>query len=246
METTEHREVIVVGGGPAGLSAALVLGRARRDVLLADAGRPANAVARSIGGLLGHDGSAAALRRKARRQLGRLTNVQVADAEVLDAKAAEGHVEVTIGCPLGVTVFRTDALLLANGLRYEPPEIPGVASLWGHSVFHCAFCDGWEVAGRRFAMHARGEGAARLALLLRGWSDDVLLCTDGPGGLTDDDRALLDASGVRVREERIERLTLRRRSLREIVFETGPSEPRDALFIRPRRSQPTELALRLG
>jgi thioredoxin reductase len=95
-------------------------------------------------------------------------------------------------------------------------------------------------------MHARGRSAARLALLLRGWSDDVLLCTDGPGGLTDEDRARLAAGGVRIREERIERLDSRRRQLSQIVFEEGPAEAREALFVRPLRVQPPEIAQRLG
>lgn len=242
----EIRDVVIVGGGPAGLSAALVLGRARRRVLVVDAGRPANRVSNLIGGLLGHDDSPAALRRKGRRQLAKLPSVDVVDGEVLDAKADAGGVSVTVARQDSVWNLRARSLLLANGLHYEPPAISGLAELWGHSVFHCAFCDGWEMAGRPIAMHARGPSAARLALLLRGWSDDVLLCTDGPDGLSADDRARLEAGGVRIREERIARLDSRRRRLTEIVFESGAPEPREALFVRPRRTQPSEIAQRLG
>jgi thioredoxin reductase len=229
------------------LSAALVLGRARRDVLLVDSGRPANAVAEQIGGMLGHDGSQAELRARAHRQLAELPSVQVAEAEVLDARAHDECVEVTVACPLGVTPFRTRALLLANGLRYEPPAIPGIGPLWGRSVFHCPFCDGWEMAGRAIALHGRGHGATRLALLLRAWSEDLLLCTDGPDGLTVDERDELDAAGVRVREEPIAELISRSPGrLGAIAFESGPAECRDAMFTRPWRSQPSELHRRLG
>jgi thioredoxin reductase len=243
--SSEQRDVVIVGGGPAGLSAALVLGRARQRVLVVDAERPANAVADSIGGLLAFSGSAAALRRNGRRQLREFPNVEVVNGMVLDAQPSGDGVTVTVARDEGVTTVDSRALLFAQGLRYDPPKIPGVAPLWGRSVFHCAFCDGWEVAGKPIAMHARGDGAARLARLLRGWSD-VLLVTDGPDGITDAERAELDEAGVRVREERIVRLESRRRQLTRIVFEEGPPEARDALFIRPARTQPSLLHERAG
>jgi thioredoxin reductase len=242
----EIRDVVIVGGGPAGLSAALVLGRARRRVVVVDAGRPANRVSRAIGGLLGRDDSPEALRADGRRQLRKLPSVEIVDGEVLDAKADGEGVSVAIALDDGVLNLRSRALLLANGLRYDPPEIAGLEELWGRSVFHCAFCDGWEVSDRPVAMHANGPRAARLALLLRGWSDDVLLCTDGPAELSLGDRLELLGAGVRIREERIARLDARRGRLASIVFEDGPDEAREALFVRPRRTQPTAIAERLG
>src|SRR3954467_12066867 len=241
-----ERDVVMVGGGPAGLSAALVLGRARLDVLVLDSGRPANRVARSIGGLLGHERSPASLRRAGRRQLRKLPNVEVAEAEVLDRERDGAGVALTVACPEAVTRIRVRAVLLANGLRYDPPSIPGLAQLWGRSVFHCVFCDGWEVADRPIALHARGAGAARLALLTRAWSSDLLLCTDGPDGITESEREELTAAGIRIREETIARLDSRRRKLTRIVFESGPPETREALFVQPARSQPHTLAERVG
>jgi thioredoxin reductase len=239
-------DVAVVGGGPAGMSAALVLGRARQRVLVLDAERPANRVARAVGGLLGHEGSPAALRRKGRRQLAKLPTVQVAQAEVLDIERDAAGLSIATACSQGVTRIRTRAILLANGLHYAPPSIPGLEPLWGRSVFHCVFCDGWEVADQPIALHARANGAARLALLTREWSSDLVLCTDGPGGVTAAERATLIAAGIRIREEKIARLDSRRSRLQRIVFESGPPEAREALFIRPRRSQPHELAARAG
>jgi thioredoxin reductase len=238
--------VVIVGGGPAGLSAALVLGRARRRVLVVDAGRPANRVSRAIGGLLGRDSSPDALRADGRRQLSKLPTVEVVDGEVFDAQADGDGFSVAIGLDDGVWNLRSRSLLLANGLRYDPPEIDGLDALWGSSVFHCVFCDGWEVADRPIALHGNGRGAARLARLMRGWSDDVLLCTDGPAELTLGEYAELRGAGVRIREERIERLAARRGQLSQIEFESGAPEPREALFVRPRRTQPSEIAERLG
>jgi thioredoxin reductase len=241
-----EKDVVIVGGGPAGLSAALVLGRARQDVLVLDSGLPANRVARSIGGLLGHERSPASLRRAGRRQLRRLPSVEVVEAEVLDLERDGARVALTVACPQGITRILVRAVLIANGLRYDPPDIPGLAPLWGRSVFHCVFCDGWEVADEPIALHARGPGAARLALLTRAWSPDLLLCTDGPGGITAMEREQLSAAGVRIREEKIARLDSHGRKLKRIVFESGPSEARAALFVRPLRSQPHALAERVG
>jgi thioredoxin reductase len=239
-------DVVIVGGGPAGLSAALVLGRARQDVLVLDAGRPANRVARSIGGLLGYEGSPGALRRAGRRQLSKLPSVEVVEAEVLDLERDGAGAALTVACPEGVTRIRARAVLLANGLRYDPPDIPGLAPLWGRSVFHCVFCDGWEVADKPIALHSRGPGTLRLALLTRAWSSDVLLCTDGPDGVSAEEREQLDAAGIRIREGRIARLDSRRRKLTRIVFESGPPEARAVLFVRPKRSQPHAVAERVG
>ena len=241
-----ERDVVIVGGGPAGLSAALVLGRARQDVLVLDDGRPANRVARSIGGLLGHERSPASLRRAGRRQLRKLPSVDVVEAEVLDLERDGAGATLTVACPEGVTRVRVRAVLLANGLRYDPPDIPGLAPLWGRSVFHCVFCDGWEVADKPIALHARGPGAARLALLTRAWSSDLLLCTDGPDGISAGEREQLEAAGIRIRDEKIARLDSHRRKLTRIVFESGPTEAREALFVRPQRSQPHALAERVG
>src|SRR3954467_9958273 len=223
-----ERDVVMVGGGPAGLSAALVLGRARQDVLVLDAGRPANRVARSIGGLPGQGRPPAALRRAGRRQLGRLPSVELAEAEVLDLERDGDGAALTVACPQGVRRVRVRAVLLASGLRYDPPDIRGLTPLWGRSVFHCVFCDGWEVADKPIALHARGTGAARPALLTSAWAPDLLLCTDGPHGIGARAREELSAAGIRIREEKIARLEARRGQLTRIVFESGPDEARAA------------------
>jgi thioredoxin reductase len=236
-------DVVVVGGGPAGLSAALVLGRARRRVLVLDTGRPANAVSTAVGGLLAQAGVAPSdLRRAGREQLADHPTVEVRSDAVLAAEPrAEGFaVTLESGAPV-----RTRALVLAHGLRYDPPALPGIAPLWGRSVFHCPFCDGWEVRDRPLAVHGSGPEAARSALVLAGWSHDVLLCTDGPARLNGE-RAALARTGVRVREEPIRGLAGRDGRLERIEFASGPPETRDALFVRTRRDQPNDLAAALG
>ena len=176
-------DAVVVGGGPAGLSAALVLGRARRRVLVLDTGRPANVKSSAIGGLLGQSGVAPVeLRRAGREQLVDLPTVEVRDAAVVDADVGSERLEVRLS---DGSELRTRALVLAHGLSYEPPALPGIEPLWGRSVFHCPFCDGWEVRDRALAVHGNGPDVVRSALVVSGWSSDVVLLTDGPARLGD-------------------------------------------------------------
>ena len=234
-------DAVIAGGGPAGLSAALVLGRATKRVLVVDDDRPANAVSHGVGGLLGHDRvKPADLRRTGREQLEQHPDVEVRHGAVADVEPAADGFDVTL---TGAAPVRAHAIVLAHGLRYDPPPLPGIEALWGRSVFHCAFCDGWEVRDQPLAFHGSGPAAVRSALVLAGWSNDVVLCTDGapdPGG------ALLEAAGVRVRTEPIARLAGSDGRLRRIEFTHGPAERRRALFVNTRRDQPNGLAAALG
>ncbi len=234
-------DAVIVGGGPEGLSTALVLGRARKRVLVVDDDRPANSVSQGVGGLLGHDRvKPADLRDSGRRQLAEHADVELRHGAVEDAeRIRDGFVvRPTDGSPV-----RAHAIVLAHGLRYDPPPLPGIEALWGRSVFHCAFCDGWEVRDRPLAFHGSGPAAVRSALVLAGWSNDVVLCTDGapdPGG------PLLAEAGVRVRTEPIARLAGTDGRLEQIEFSHGPAERREALFVNTRRDQPNGLAAALG
>jgi thioredoxin reductase len=231
-------DALIVGGGPAGLSAALVLGRANTRVLVVDEDRPANAVSLGVGGLLGHDRvKPADLRANGRRQLAEHPNVEIRHGAVEDVARTRGQfvMRSTDG-----SAARARAIVLAHGLRYDPPALPGIDALWGRSVFHCAFCDGWEVRNRPLAFHGRGPAAVRSALVLAGWSNDVVLCTDGapdPGGA---------AAGIRVRTEPITRLAGDDGHLDRIEFAHGPAERREALFVNTLRDQPNSLAAALG
>ena len=235
-------DAVIVGGGPAGLSTALVLGRARQRVLVLDTGRPANAASNGIGGLLAQTRVAPSdLRQAGREQLAGFPNVEVRDAEVLDADSGSDGFAVRFE---GGAV-RSRALVFAHGLRYDPPPLPGVAELWGRSVFHCPFCDGWEVRDLSLAVHGSGPAAARSALVVAGWSQDVVLCTDGPANLNGE-RAVLESAGVRVREEPVRQLIGGDGWLQRIEFESGPAEYRDAMFVRTHRGQPNDIADALG
>jgi thioredoxin reductase len=170
-------DCVVVGGGVAGLSAALALGRARRRTLVLDRRGQSNRAAAHVGGLLGQDGTPPdALYSRAREQLAAYDTVAIRDAEAVDARAeGEGFV-VAAG---DGDEIRSRALVLATGMEYEVPDVPGFREHWGGAVFHCPFCHGWEVRDRPLAVFGNGEVAARQAALLRGWTSDVTVVDPG-------------------------------------------------------------------
>ncbi len=170
----DHWDCVVVGGGVAGLSAALALGRARRRTLVLDRDGQSNRVADHVGGLLGHDGTPPAeLYARAREQLAAYPAVVLRSAEALDARAEGDGFVVVLGDD-GDEV-RTRALILATGMDYEVPDVPGFREHWGRAVFHCPFCHGWEVRDRPLVVYGRGEQAEHQVALLEGWTDDVTL-----------------------------------------------------------------------
>ena len=165
-----------MGGGAAGLSAAMVLGRARRRTLVFDQGGQSNRAAEHVGGGLGLDGTPPEeLYARSRDQLRPYDTVEMRDAEVLDARADGEDFVLAVGDAEEVQIR---SLILATGMDYEVPDIPGFREHWGRSVFHCPFCHGWEVRDRKLVVYGQGEMAERQAALLHGWSDDVTVVPD--------------------------------------------------------------------
>jgi thioredoxin reductase len=237
-------DCIIVGGGAAGLSAALVLGRARRRILLVDAGRQSNLAAHGIGGLLGHDGrSPAELYETGRRELAEYPSVEVRSGEVLTGERSEGGFVLQLA---DGTLERTRRVLLATGMEYRPPDLPGLDQLWGGSAFHCPFCHGWEMRDEPLAVLARGQRAVHSALLLRGWSDDIVVLTDGPGELEDDDRERLAEAGIAIDERRVAELATANGELSAVVFADGTRLARRGLLVATTLHQRSALALQLG
>jgi len=237
-------DCVIVGGGPAGLSAALMLGRCRRRVLVCDTGEGRNRSAHAVHGFLTRDGTPPAeLLRVSREQLGPYDTIELSERRIVDATRADG------GFDLAATDgsrFRARRLLLATGVVDELPAVPGLEELYGRSVHHCPYCDGWEWRDQPVAVWGRGENGAGLAESLTVWTRDLLLCTDGNDDLTDESSRRLDAIGVRVRSERIVRLEGSEGLLERIVFAQGASEARRALFFSAGQRQASELPGKLG
>ena len=247
-QTGESRyDVVVVGGGIAGLSAALTLGRSRRRTLVVDAGTPRNAPSSGVHGFLSRDGIPPLdLLRIGREELAFYPGVEVRSGSAIDASGEDGDFTVTMG---DGSIARARKLLLASGVVDDVSDRPGFRQLWGRGVYHCPYCHGWEVRDSRLAVLANGPMTMHYLTLVRNWGRDVVLLTDGDAGLGEDDRRTLRALGVPVREEAIvclEGVPGNDGGLRRIVFATGPALERDALFYGPPTLQRSGLAEALG
>ncbi len=237
-------DTIIVGGGPAGLSAALVLGRCRRKVVVIDAGRPRNAAAKAVHGYLTRDGAAPGeLLRLGREEL-RSYGVEFCRDEAVDAGCCEdGSFRVVLR---GGAELHARRLLIATGVVDALPDIEGLRDFYGASVHHCPYCDGWEARDLPVAVYGRGRSGAGLSLSMKTWSADVVLCTDGPSYLREDDVAGLSRAGIPVRTERIARLEGAGDQLERIVFRSGGALARRRLFFSTGQRQRSPLAARLG
>ncbi len=238
-------DVIIVGGGPAGLSGALVLGRCCRSVLLCDAGTPRNWAAHEMHGFLTRDGIAPARFRKlARQQLERYQNVEFRQAEVTDVMRNPANLfRVTLDDG------RTDTarkLLIATGVIDQLPALPRIERFWGKSVHQCPYCDGWELRGAPVAVYGKRRRGLEMARAMTAWTEDIALCTHGPSGLSADDRKALAGNRIELIEDRIVDLEGRGGRLQALVFAGGRRLARRAMFFdTPSRPQ-SDLARKLG
>jgi thioredoxin reductase len=219
-------DVVVVGGGAAGLSAALVLGRARRRVAVVDAGAPRNAPAAHMQGFLSRDGMAPADLLAAGR-------VEVAGygAELVDDQVVgiEPGFVVRLAGGRGLKARR---ILVATGVHDELPEIPGVRERWGRDLLHCPYCHGWEVRDQPIGVLGTLPGSVQHALLVRQWSDDVAFFVHNYD-LSPAEHVLLEARGVRIVPGEIARLVVEDDRLTGVELIDGRVIARTAVFIRP-------------
>lgn len=238
-----HFEVAIIGGGPAGLSAALTLGRARRKLLLADDGGYRNRPTHRSHGFLTRDGAPPdEIIRIGREQLEPL-DVSFYDGRVTDISRGSDLFTLTLS---DGSQERASRVILASGVRDELPALPGLRERWGRSVFHCPYCHGWEVRGAPLALLGRGKDAFQLCSLLLGWSDDLILFSNGPSLLDDDERRRIERKGITICEEPIDRLTGNDGQLEAVVLASGESVARHALFLKPSQRANTALAVTLG
>lgn len=235
-------DAAIIGGGPAGLNAALVLGRARRTVALIDDGKPRNRVTHASHGFLTRDGvTPAEFRELAHAELDRYPGVSRYDERVIRIeKAAGGFTVVTES-----RMLYARKLLLAMGLRDQLPNIEGLDTIYGQSAFTCPYCDGWEHRDEPIAVIARGAVGFHMAQVLTGWSADIVLCTHGES-LAEQEAIRLEGWGIPVRSSRIVRLESEQRQLRRILFEDGTSIERRAAFVHTKPVHGTGLYEALG
>ena len=270
--TTLTADVVVVGGGAAGLAAAIALGRSRRSVVLVDAGEPRNAPAEGAHNVLGQEGISPLELLARGRAEAEAYGVRLVSGRVTDASGVVDSFTLEIdGAPGGGAGLSADALevdasgadrgqavasttqqvtarrvILATGLVDELPDVLGVAQAWGHTVLHCPYCHGWEVRDQRIAVLATSENALHQVMLFRQLSDDVTLFLHDAPEPTEEQWDQLAALGVRVVTPRVERLVVDGTQVRAVEVEGGRSFAVDAVAVGPRFVARTELYEALG
>ncbi|GAA3814004.1 NAD(P)/FAD-dependent oxidoreductase [Nocardioides panacisoli] len=243
MNDPNEYDVIVIGGSAAGLSAALVLSRARRRVAVVDSGEPRNAPAAHMQGFLSRDGMpprdlVAAGRGEVEQYGGHLVGGLVSEVRRLDA--SRFAVQLASGETLSAR-----RVLFATGLRDELPDVPGVRDRWGRDLLHCPYCHGYEVHDLPLGVLGPGPETVQHALIIRQWSPDVVLFTHG-GDLTAPEREQLEARGIDVVDTPVARLVVEDDTLRGVELQDGRTIARSAVFVRPRFIPNNDLLTALG
>ena len=238
-------DVVIVGGGAAGLSAALLLGRCRRSVLLVDEGNPRNAPSYGVHCLLGHEGLPPRdLLARGRSELERYATVTIRAGRVARI-VPEGDGFAIAGADGFTATARK--ILLATGLQDDVPQIEGIERFYGLSVHHCPYCDGFEHGDKPIAVYGAGDKGAGLALMMKQWSRDVVLLTDGLDAVTPAMQERLDRHGIAVRDEKIVKLDgSADGALQAIQLEGGETLARSALFFTTGCKQQSDLWASLG
>jgi thioredoxin reductase len=238
-------DVVIAGGGAAGLSAALVLGRCRRSVLLCNDGHPRNEVSPAVHCLLGNEGMPPVeLLAKGRQELHAYRHVALREDKLVSIEPK--HTQFTVTCASGFTAVGRK-LLLTTGLQDEVPRIEGIEGFYGHTVHHCPYCDGYESRDKPIAIYGKGDKGAGLALTMKQWSFDVVLCSDGDPDISSEMRSRLEEKDIEIYGERIVKLEGDKDGhLQRIHFEDGIALDRAAMFFTTSCAQRSDLSQMLG
>jgi thioredoxin reductase len=241
-------EIGIVGGGPAGLSAAIWAGRYGRKVVLVDSGDPRNWQTRGVNGFLGLPGVRPAELRGRGRDEARRYDVTLLDSVVLRAEICDDtHDRIALHLQGGGTTY-VQRLLLAIGLHDVWPDIPGLAQAYGANAHVCPDCDGYEARERKVVVIGNGRRALGMALALTTWTSDITIMTNGRTAELEEDgyTGKLDACGIQVREEKIARVACSGADIRSLVLATGEMIEIDKLFFSIGQRPADDLGAQLG
>lgn len=236
-------DTLILGGGPAGLSAALYLGRSRKHVAVLDAGEPRHAVSKAVHNFLTRDGiSPAELRARSWEQMQPYESVEHVPGVRVTALEHDGELwRATLHTG---EIYTAPTALLAMGVVDEHPNIPGYESFWAHTIHFCPYCHGWEMRDLPLAVLGKGDYLRHMAPLLRGWSDDVVVLTHG-APVDEETLATLTSLHIPIHTSKIVRLTGEEEQLQHIHFEDGTHIERQGMFVHATQ-HPVPLVTTLG
>ncbi|MCM3782454.1 NAD(P)/FAD-dependent oxidoreductase [Neobacillus mesonae] len=224
-------DCVIIGGGPAGLNAALVLGRARKKVLVIDAEAPRNKVTRHSHGFLTRDGiTPHEFRLIAREQIEEYPTVSFTVDTASSIEGTDGHFTVT--SEKGES-YQSKKVLFAVGKRDMPLAINGLSEVYGKSAFVCPYCDGWELRDQKLVVIVKGAKALHMAKTLSGWSKDFSICTNGPNEMTSEDREELHNHHIPVYDSPISQIESIEGMVQQVKLEDGTSIPCSGIFFAP-------------
>lgn len=237
-------DVLIIGGGPAGLNAALVLGRARKNVVVIDDETPRNWVTRETHGFVTRDGaSPREFRKAAKEQIAAYPSVQFASDTATAITGSDGDFEVktTQGAS-----YRTKKILFAVGKKDLPLDINGLTEVYGKSAFVCPYCDGWELRDQPLVIIVSGDKALHMAKVISGWTERYTICTNGSDSLTDEQREELKRHNVTVFDAPIQSINSEEGMVQQVVLNDGTEIPCTGVFFQPKLFTGSELPKAIG
>ncbi|MBT2282730.1 NAD(P)/FAD-dependent oxidoreductase [Paenibacillus polymyxa] len=237
-------DVLIIGGGPAGLNAALVLGRARKNVVVIDDETPRNWVTRETHGFVTRDGaSPREFRKAAKEQIAAYPSVQFASDTATAITGSDGDfvVKTTQGAS-----YRTKKILFAVGKKDLPLDINGLTEVYGKSAFVCPYCDGWELRDQSLVIIVSGDKALHMAKVISGWTERYTICTNGSDSLTDEQREELKQHNVNVFDEPIQSINSEEGMVKQVVLNDGTAIPCTGVFFQPKLFTGSELPKAIG
>ncbi|HYG20884.1 MAG TPA: NAD(P)/FAD-dependent oxidoreductase [Ohtaekwangia sp.] len=237
-------DIIIIGGSYAGLSAAMSLGRALRNVLVIDSGTPCNTQTPHSHNFITHDGEVpGVIARKAREQVMRYDTVTFLDDLVTSAQKLDSQFEIATSAGKSFTARK---LLFTTGMKDIMPPIPGFAACWGISVLHCPYCHGYEVRSQPTGIIAQGDMAFEISRLIRHWTKDLTLFTNGPSGLSAEQSKRIKAHNIRIVETEIDRVEHENGYIKELRLAGGATVALKAVYARPALVQHCAIPEALG
>ncbi|MGP4038525.1 NAD(P)/FAD-dependent oxidoreductase [Gracilibacillus sp. D59] len=237
-------DCVIIGGGPSGLNAALVLARAKKNIMLFDEDKPRNAVTHESHGFITRDGiKPSEFKRVAKQDLMKYSNLSIENQRVSDIKKENRSFIIQTG---NRQSYRSRKVILATGLKDVLPDIAGIHDFYGTSLFVCPFCDGWELRDRRLVVIAENDRAMHLTKMVSNWSSNLVVCTNGKNIFSQEEVELLTKKNIKIMVDEIDSLQGENGHLQKVQFKNGKEIEREGGFVAGELKQASFLAETLG